>query len=59
VLRKKRVQESHLAVEAYEAPMSTRPPAMLIRNCKSQVPVTIRGGRPYESQLGTCHTCIK
>ncbi len=30
VCLKWRVQESHLAVEAYEAPMSTRPPAMMI-----------------------------
>ena len=26
---------------------------------KLQVPVSSRGGRPYESRLGTCRTCKK
>src|SRR5687768_5069744 len=47
-----RVRGSHPAVQAYEAQMSTGPPARL------QVPVSSRAGRAYETQLGTCRTCI-
>ena len=53
-----RVRESHPAVVAYEASMSTRSPASLFcADTKLQVPVSNRKVRPYESQLGTCRTC--
>ena len=51
--RKWRVRGSHPAVRAYEAPMSTGPPAV-----KLQIPVSSRADRPYESPLGTCRICI-
>ena len=41
-----RVQESHLAVRAYEAQMSTSPPAVASPGIEP-------GYRPYESQLNT------
>ena len=43
---------SHPAVQAYEARLSSGPPAS---NVKLQIPVTIRARRPHESWLGPAH----
>ncbi len=49
-----RVRGSHPAVPAYEAGLSTGPPAASFQVAG---PGIEPGDRPYESQLGTCRAC--